>query len=54
MYDNSLGYIMFGLALTTMCIDLAGTEYIRKIHYLGQKMETAKSAVVRFVLFEKH
>jgi hypothetical protein len=38
-------YIVFGLALTTMCIDLAGTEYIRKIHYVGTKMETAKSLV---------
>lgn len=35
-------YIVIGLAVTTMCIDLAGTEYIRKIHYVGQKMETAK------------
>lgn len=30
----------------TMCIDLAGTEYIRKIHYLGSKMEDAKGAVI--------
>ena len=31
-------YIIFGLSLATMCIDLAGTEYINKIHYLGKKM----------------
>ena len=29
-----------------MCIDLAGTEYIRKIHYLGSKMEDAKGTVI--------
>ena len=38
-------YIFMGLAITTMCIDLAGTEYIRKIHYFGQKIETAKGFV---------
>jgi hypothetical protein len=30
----------------TMCIDLAGTEYIRKIHYLGTKMEGARGTVI--------
>lgn len=38
-------YIVIGLAITTMCIDLAGTEYIRKIHFVGQKIETAKEVV---------
>ena len=38
-------YIFLGLAVTTMCIDLAGTEYIRKIHYFGQKIESAKGFV---------
>lgn len=33
-----------------MCIDLAGTEYIRKIHYLGTKMEGAKGAVMTYVI----
>ncbi|VDN01927.1 unnamed protein product [Thelazia callipaeda] len=42
----TMAYIIFGLALATMCIDLAGTEYIRKIHYLGTKMEDAKGAVM--------
>ncbi|KAL3982202.1 Ion channel family protein [Acanthocheilonema viteae] len=42
----TMAYIIFGLALATMCIDLAGTEYIRKIHYLGTKMEGAKGAVM--------
>jgi hypothetical protein len=41
----TMAYIVLGLALTTMSIDLAGTEYIRKIHYVGTKMETAKSLV---------
>uniref|UniRef100_A0A914QND5 Potassium channel domain-containing protein n=1 Tax=Panagrolaimus davidi TaxID=227884 RepID=A0A914QND5_9BILA len=43
-------YIIFGLSLATMCIDLAGTEYINKIHYLGKKMsvrrDDAKGAVL--------
>jgi hypothetical protein len=30
----------------TMCIDTAGTHYIRKIHYVGTKMEDAKGAVM--------
>lgn len=29
-----------------MCIDTAGTHYIRKIHYVGTKMEDAKGAVM--------
>uniref|UniRef100_A0A914PBR7 Uncharacterized protein n=1 Tax=Panagrolaimus davidi TaxID=227884 RepID=A0A914PBR7_9BILA len=39
-------YIIFGLSLATMCIDLAGTEYLNKIHYLGKKMDDAKGAVI--------
>uniref|UniRef100_A0A915D2S1 Potassium channel domain-containing protein n=1 Tax=Ditylenchus dipsaci TaxID=166011 RepID=A0A915D2S1_9BILA len=45
----TMAYIIFGLSLATMCIDLAGTEYIRKIHYLGTKMEDAKGVMIRGV-----
>lgn len=41
----TIAYILVGLALTTMCIDLAGTEYIAKIHYFGQKIDVAKGFV---------
>ena len=37
-------YIVVGLAITTMCIDLVGVQYIRKIHYFGRKLQDAKSA----------
>ena len=37
-------YILIGLAITTMCIDLVGVQYIRKIHYFGRKLQDAKSA----------
>lgn len=30
-------YIGVGLAVTTMCIDLVGIQYIQKIHYFGRK-----------------
>uniref|UniRef100_A0A0N5A336 Potassium channel subfamily K member 18 n=1 Tax=Parastrongyloides trichosuri TaxID=131310 RepID=A0A0N5A336_PARTI len=42
----TMAYIILGLSLATMCIDLAGTEYIRKIHYIGTKMGDAKGAVI--------
>ncbi|VDK78112.1 unnamed protein product [Litomosoides sigmodontis] len=32
-----LAYLGFGLAVTTMCIDLVGIQYIQKIHYFGRK-----------------
>uniref|UniRef100_A0A0N4ZNW3 TWiK family of potassium channels protein 7 n=1 Tax=Parastrongyloides trichosuri TaxID=131310 RepID=A0A0N4ZNW3_PARTI len=38
-------YIIVGLAITTMCIDLVGVQYIRKIHYFGRKIQDAKSAL---------
>ena len=38
----TIAYIIFGLSLATMCIDLAGTQYLQKIHYLGSKMGDAK------------
>ncbi|VDN53180.1 unnamed protein product [Dracunculus medinensis] len=50
----TMAYIIFGLALATMCIDLAGTEYIRKIHYLGTKMEDAKGAVISGLQVGEH
>lgn len=37
-------YIVLGLAITTMCIDLVGVQYIRKIHYFGRRIQDAKSA----------
>ncbi|CEF70719.1 Potassium channel subfamily K member 18 [Strongyloides ratti] len=30
-------YLFVGLAVTTMCIDLVGIQYIQKIHYFGRK-----------------
>uniref|UniRef100_F1L2H2 TWiK family of potassium channels protein 7 n=1 Tax=Ascaris suum TaxID=6253 RepID=F1L2H2_ASCSU len=50
----TMAYIIFGLSLATMCIDLAGTEYIRKIHYLGTKMEDAKGAVMTGLQVGEH
>uniref|UniRef100_A0A915J9D5 Potassium channel domain-containing protein n=1 Tax=Romanomermis culicivorax TaxID=13658 RepID=A0A915J9D5_ROMCU len=41
----TIAYILIGLALTTMCIDLAGTEYIDKIHKLGERIDVAKGIV---------
>ncbi|TMS35357.1 hypothetical protein L596_002777 [Steinernema carpocapsae] len=32
-----LVYLGVGLAVTTMCIDLVGIQYIQKIHYFGRK-----------------
>ncbi|KAK0416475.1 hypothetical protein QR680_012510 [Steinernema hermaphroditum] len=40
-----LFYIILGLAITTMCIDLVGVQYIRKIHYFGRKIQDARSAL---------
>lgn len=37
--------IFLGLAITTMCIDLVGVQYIRKIHYFGRKIQDARSAL---------
>lgn len=34
-------YIGVGLAVTTMCIDLVGIQYIQKIHYFGRKFKGA-------------
>ncbi|PAV56078.1 hypothetical protein WR25_06634 [Diploscapter pachys] len=34
-----LVYLGVGLAVTTMCIDLVGIQYIQKIHYFGRKFK---------------
>lgn len=34
-----------GLAITTMCVDLVGTKYIQKMHYVGRQVENAKLAL---------
>lgn len=34
----TLAYIVFGLIITTMCIDLVGSEYIRDIHFYGRSL----------------
>lgn len=34
-----LVYILIGLALTTMCIDLVGVRYIERIHHFGRRFE---------------
>lgn len=34
----TLTYIIIGLIITTMCIDLVGSEYIRDIHFYGRSL----------------
>lgn len=38
-------YIILGLFITTMCIDLVGIHYVQKIHYFGRKIQDARSAL---------
>lgn len=38
-------YIILGLVITTMCIDLVGVHYVQKIHYVGRKIQDARSAL---------
>lgn len=45
-YLLDLCYIIIGLAITTMCIDLVGIQYIRKIHYFGRAIKDARFALV--------
>lgn len=40
-------YVSLGLALTTIAIDI-GSEYMRKLHYLGQKMKNVAVIKIRF------
>lgn len=39
-------YIVIGLAITTMCIDLVGAQYIEKIHNFGRAIKDARYALV--------
>ncbi|KAK0416481.1 hypothetical protein QR680_012514 [Steinernema hermaphroditum] len=41
-----LFFIIIGLAITTMAIDLFGIQYIRKIHYFGRAIKDARYALV--------
>lgn len=34
-----------GLVLTTMCIDLVGTDYIERVHFFGRKFGNAKEVL---------
>lgn len=38
----TLLYIVTGLIITTMCIDLVGSQYIRKIHFFGRNINKAR------------
>ncbi|CAJ0582243.1 unnamed protein product, partial [Mesorhabditis spiculigera] len=37
-FPLTLAYIVLGLIITTMCIDLVGSEYIRDIHFYGRSL----------------
>ncbi|GMT09156.1 hypothetical protein PFISCL1PPCAC_453 [Pristionchus fissidentatus] len=37
-FPATLAYIVLGLIITTMCIDLVGSEYIRDIHFYGRTL----------------
>ncbi|PAV57744.1 hypothetical protein WR25_07384 isoform F [Diploscapter pachys] len=45
-YYLDLCYIIIGLAITTMCIDVVGIQYIQKIHYFGRAIKDARFALV--------
>lgn len=51
-----LVYLGVGLAVTTMCIDLVGIQYIQKIHYFGRKFRGADllNLLKRKRMIEKH
>ncbi|VDM99423.1 unnamed protein product [Thelazia callipaeda] len=40
-------YVCIGLAITTIAIDV-GSEYVRKLHYVGQKMKNVASTRIWF------
>ncbi|CAB3397388.1 unnamed protein product [Caenorhabditis bovis] len=37
-FPATLAYVVLGLIITTMCIDLVGSEYIRDIHFYGRSL----------------
>ncbi len=42
-----VGYVIIGLAVVTMCVDLASSQlkvFFTKLHYFGRKMRVARSA----------
>uniref|UniRef100_A0A8R1DNL7 Potassium channel domain-containing protein n=1 Tax=Caenorhabditis japonica TaxID=281687 RepID=A0A8R1DNL7_CAEJA len=45
-YILDLCYIIIGLSITTMCIDLVGIQYIQKMHYFGRAIKDARFALV--------
>uniref|UniRef100_A0A5S6QG27 Potassium channel domain-containing protein n=1 Tax=Trichuris muris TaxID=70415 RepID=A0A5S6QG27_TRIMR len=45
-YFSVLLYIMIGLMLTTMTIDLVGVRYIVKVHYFGRAIQDASYTLV--------
>ncbi|VDD91653.1 unnamed protein product [Enterobius vermicularis] len=38
LFPATLAYIIFGLIITTMCIDLVGSAYIHDIHFYGRSI----------------
>jgi len=41
----NLTYIIFGLVLMTMSIDIVGSHYIRQIHYVGRRIGSMKELI---------
>uniref|UniRef100_A0A914W3A9 Potassium channel domain-containing protein n=1 Tax=Plectus sambesii TaxID=2011161 RepID=A0A914W3A9_9BILA len=42
---SAICFIFVGLVLTTMCLDLIGSEAIDNVHYFGRKIGSAKDAL---------
>ncbi|CAB3407236.1 unnamed protein product [Caenorhabditis bovis] len=36
----TLGFVIVGVILTTMCMDVVGRMYLKEIHYLGRKLKS--------------
>uniref|UniRef100_A0A915KI16 Potassium channel domain-containing protein n=1 Tax=Romanomermis culicivorax TaxID=13658 RepID=A0A915KI16_ROMCU len=45
----TLFYIIGGLVVTTMCIDLVGSQYIKKIHYFGRNIVRLYGRAIRTI-----